>query len=240
MTADRGSDAGWKGGKQLGVALSLTSLRKTWEDTPENRAQTLELWTRSATVPPRKEIPLDLKRWNTTQQHLAVQAIALGKVDPSDEQWMSTSQEAAAVWAQLALQSQGPEAAAYSAVAREMARASQDRRYRARAATSGMRDAARHFSLIAMAGSPSSARGTLAVVEQMMRITEAVRAARRHGGNGSARSAWPPCRASSWPRCRASCDAKQRLWVSLAAHPVRRWAGRANETGIAMSGDDDG
>ncbi len=115
VTADKGSDAGWKGGKQLGVDLSLTSLRKTWEDTPQNRAEALELWTRSATVPPRQETPLQLQRWNTTQQHLAAQAIALGKIGPGDGQWMSASREAAAVWAQLALQSQGPEAAAYSA-----------------------------------------------------------------------------------------------------------------------------
>jgi len=181
-TADKGSDAGWKGGKQLGVDLSLTNLRKTWEDTPQNRAEALELWTRSATVPPRQETPLQLHRWNTTQQHLAAQAIALGKIGPGDGQWMSASREAAAVWAQLALQSQGPEAAAYSAASREMARASQDRRYQARVATSGMRDAARHLSLLAMAGSPSSARGTLAVVEQMMRITEAVRAAQEARG----------------------------------------------------------
>ncbi|MGB3257715.1 MAG: hypothetical protein WBA72_06960, partial [Ornithinimicrobium sp.] len=44
------------------------------------------------------------------------------------------------------------------------------------------RDAARHLSLLAMTGSPSSARGTLAVVEQMMRITEAVRAAQEARG----------------------------------------------------------
>ncbi len=181
-TADKGSDAGWKGGKQLGVDLSLTNLRKTWEDTPENRAEALQLWTRSTTVTPRKETPLQLQRWNTTQQHLAAEAIALGKLGPSDGQWMGASRDVAAVWAQLALQSQGPEAAAYSAAAREMARASQDRRYQARAASSGMRDAARHLSLLAMAGSPSSARGTLAVVEQMMRITEAVRAAQEARG----------------------------------------------------------
>lgn len=177
VSAEKGSDAGWKGGGQLGVDLRLGNLRKTWEDTPENRAEALQLWTRSVTVPPRQETPLQLNRWNTTQQHLAGQAIALGKLGPSDEQWMGASRDAAAVWAQLALQSQGPEAAAYSAAAREMARASQDRRYQARAATTGMRDAARHLSLLAMAGSPSSARGTLAVVEQLMRITEAVRAA---------------------------------------------------------------
>ena len=182
VTADKGKDAGWKGGGQLGVDLNLTNLRKTWEDTPVNRAEALQLWTRAAAVPPRQRTPVNVSQWNTVQQRLAGQAVALEKVAAGDGQWRSTSRDAAAVWSQLALQSQGPEAAAYSAAAREMARASQDRRYQGKATATGMRDAARHLSLLAMAGSPSSVRGTLAVVEQMMRITEAVRAAQEARG----------------------------------------------------------
>ncbi len=137
VTADKGADAGWKGGGQLGVDLNLTNLRKTWEDTPANRAEALQLWTRAATVPPREKTPVNVNQWNTVQQRLAGQAVALEKVAAADGQWRSASRDAAAVWAQLALQSQGPEAAAYSAAAREMARASQDRRYQGRATATG-------------------------------------------------------------------------------------------------------
>lgn len=203
----------WLGGRSLAGDLSLPTLRRGWEDTPEARRSALEVWRGQATVP--EHVQRREASWNAAQQAIARWATRVAAEDLSGQGAMAgASRDAASLWAQLASSSQGQVHEKFAAAAATAAAAAQ---YADRSARTSdeVRVACRHLSLMTRAGSPSDAAVWLAVVQQMGRVADSLGAA--HAARGEARRAHAIAQ-----RCRADLAVVERTFQRRATGPQQQ------------------
>lgn len=178
-----GQDEQWLGGGQLGRDLTLPKLRQMWNDTPQERAEALSVWSGQKAVGKEQPAPSWAPSWNAAQQALASWAAKVEQIDPQDTAaWSRTSRDAAAVASELAQGSVGKQFEALAGATQELARGAQTRQQLDHSSADEVRVACRHMNLLLRAGSRSDAAGWWAVWQQFSRVNQAIHAAQTARG----------------------------------------------------------
>lgn len=171
----------FKAGRTLGSDLTITALRKGWSETESSRVEAIHLWTKRQGVRPVK-VERSSQNWNQAQRDIAAYATRLEGLPLSDQQAATAARDASALWGQLALSTPGKNGVQYAHISRHLAKDAQRRGTELSPRSKAIHDAGRSLSLTARAMSPSTARSTLALLEQMLRVTKAVADAQRARG----------------------------------------------------------
>lgn len=177
------ADGQWLGGGSLGRDLTLPKLRQMWTDTPQERAEALEVWRGKVGVSAQQSTPSWSPSWNAAQQALATWAARIETLDPHDAgEWARASRDAAAVASELAQGSGGRQHQLLAGATQELARGAQTRHDVHHSPAEEVRVACRHVNLLMRAGSKSDAAGWWAVWQQFSRVNQAIHSAQQARG----------------------------------------------------------
>lgn len=178
-----GDDQQWLGGGQLGRDLTLPKLRQGWRDTPQERAEALQVWRGQTGASKEQHRPSWAPSWNAAQQAIASWAARVEGLNPDDAgAWSQVSRDAAAVASELAQGSGGQQYQLLANAAQELARGAQTQHRIPHSTADEVRVACRHMNLLMRAGSKSDAAGWWAVWQQFSRVNQAIHSAQRARG----------------------------------------------------------
>ncbi|WP_346008596.1 relaxase/mobilization nuclease domain-containing protein [Janibacter terrae] len=177
------ADGQWLKAGSLGRDLTLPKLRQMWSDTPQERAEALEVWRGKVGVSAQQSTPSWSPSWNAAQQALATWAARIEHLEPTDAgAWVRASRDAAAVASELAQGSGGRQHQLLAGATQELARGAQTRHHVQHSTAEEVRVACRHVNLLMRAGSRSDAAGWWAVWQQFSRVNQAIHSAQKARG----------------------------------------------------------
>lgn len=164
----------WFGGGRLAKDLALPALRAGWNPVEDQAAA----WNTSTRQAGRESSPIDPAAWEQAAQRVRAVTERLGQVDLGDDRaWSQAARDAAGVMAALAERFEADRPGPLSQAADTLARSAQRTDHRAHHRLSTLGGVATVAAQATMRGRAGGMAGTMLVVAELARLTEALQRA---------------------------------------------------------------